>query len=105
MAIKPFKNLNVSDGDLNRVQKNVDEFTRQLIKKHIVDSNYIPSVTLQPSQDNVINHQLNRKLRGYNIVLRNAESNIWDLQLTNTLTTKTLILRTNAAVTVALLVF
>ncbi len=54
---------------------------------------------------NTINHGLQRKLRGYFVVLKSANVTIYDSQLTNQTPDLTLILNASAPATVALYVF
>lgn len=52
-----------------------------------------------------VNHGLGRKLVGWFPVGQNAQANLWDSQATNNTPQLTLIINSNAAVTVSLWVF
>lgn len=54
---------------------------------------------------NVVNHGLQRKLRGYILVLKSANITIYDSQLTNQTPDLTLILNASAPATISLYVF
>lgn len=54
---------------------------------------------------NVINHKLGRKLQGWAIVRKRASADIYDTQDTNNKPSLTLLLQSNANVTVDLYVF
>lgn len=54
---------------------------------------------------NTINHRLNRVLQGWMVIRQNAVANLYDDQDQNPLQNKTLILVTDADVTVNLIVF
>jgi len=54
---------------------------------------------------NTINHLLNRTLQGWIVVRQNGVANLYDDQAANPLQNKTLILISDAAVTVNLIVF
>lgn len=55
---------------------------------------------------NVINHRLGRKLQGWIVVgMHDAYSNLYDMQNTNQMPDKTLILNSSAATSIDLLVF
>lgn len=54
---------------------------------------------------NTINHGLQRKLRGYIVVLKSANVTIYDSQLTNQTPDLTLILNASGAATISLFVF
>lgn len=55
--------------------------------------------------DNVINHLLGRKLRGWIVILKSANVDIYDKQSTNQMTDKTLVLNSSGAATISLEVF
>lgn len=54
---------------------------------------------------NTINHGLQRKLRGYFVVLKSADVTLYDSQMTNQQADLTLILNASGAATVSLYVF
>lgn len=53
----------------------------------------------------VVNHKLGKKLSGYKIILQNAKASIYDTQSTNQSPELTLVLVSDAAVTVSIEVF
>lgn len=57
------------------------------------------------SGDNTINHLLGRALKGWFVVRKRAAAEIYDKQDSNRLPTKTLVLNSNATVSVDLYVF
>ncbi len=57
------------------------------------------------SGTNVINHLLDRTLKGWRIIRINGIASIYDTQSSNQTPTKTLILISNAAVTISIEVF
>lgn len=57
------------------------------------------------SGNNTINHGLQRKLRGYFVVLNNAAVTFYDVQASNQMPDLTLILHASGAATITLYVF
>jgi hypothetical protein len=75
-----------------------------LLENPSLQSNILSNVKLI-NGTNTINHLLGRKLQGYRVILKSADSNIHDNQLTNQTPDKTLILISSAVATVSLEVF
>ena len=103
--MRAFKTINVGDQDLQRVQENTDNAFRQFLRNALLDSAFLETIDLVTGQDNVINHTLNRPLRGWFPVRKSAEATLWDTQAINTLPSRTLVLQTSADVTISLIVF
>lgn len=103
---KAYKTVLSSDNDiLNQIQERVSEALTPIQLSEIINGLRLVKVQLQTGQVNVINHKLNRKLLGYFIVRKRAQSDVWDSQDSNPKPTKTLHLNCSADVVVDLWVF
>jgi len=75
----------------------------------IINSPILQGLTLEnvslSAGSNTINHKLGRKLQGWIIVRKSAASEIYDLQSSNTMTDKTLILSSQNPCVVNIYVF
>lgn len=96
--------IQTNDFDTNQLQSNIIPPLNKLLNLPLNSSVLLTEVSLAVG-DNTINHLLARKLRGWYIVRKRANSDIYDKQDTNPLQTDTLILNSSAAVTVDLIVF
>lgn len=92
------------DPNLQRVQDNIDQFVKPLKNIPILDGILLEGIEVSTSGSN-FPHKLNRKLRGWIVVSKNANEDVWDLQTSNTLPSKTLILKSSGTVTISLWVF
>jgi len=97
-----FKSLNKEIDDL---QNNIDKSLSPLLKDIYLEGNIITSIKLLANQDNVINHQLQRRLTGWEIVRKKSFADICDNQDRNKTPELTLILRTTDDVTIDIRVF
>ena len=104
MAIKQYRRLQVKDKDLQLVQDAVEQSLRTLTDIAFIDGRLIEDEELA-SGDNIIDHKLNRNLRGYIIVKTTASIDVYDKQTTNATPTKTLVLNSSAAATASIWVF
>jgi len=75
-----------------------------LLSKEITKGQLLQDIVLINGKT-VVNHKLGRPLIGYWVVLKNAAAEIYDSQDTNQMPQLTLVLNSNAAVTVSLWVF
>lgn len=98
MGVRDYKKLGGSD-ESNRVQDNVETALRPILASPIVNGVLLTGVTLANGVTTV-EHKLGRTLRGWIIVGQNANASIWDSQAGNNLAARTLILNSNAIVTV-----
>lgn len=91
--------------ELLLLQTNWSSQLNPLLDKPLSSSLVLASVTLSTG-DNVINHKLGRKLRGW-IVTRMIGSfvQLYDKQSTNTISDKTLVLNSSATGLIDLIVF
>lgn len=89
---------------VNQLQQNINSQLNQIIANPIVSGNIINNVVLAVG-DNTINHMLGRNLQGWIIILKSANSNIFDKQSTNSTPNLTLVLNSSGIVTISLYVF
>lgn len=75
-----------------------------LLSNLLVNGQFIQNVALVTGA-NTINHGLQRKLRGYLVVLNSAATTFYDSQATNQMPDLTLILNSSGATTITLYVF
>lgn len=75
-----------------------------LLTNPSLDSTVIKNVSLAVG-NNVINHKLGRKLQGWRLVRQRAQANIWDAQDNNQMPELTLVLASDAIVSIDIEVF
>jgi hypothetical protein len=102
---KALKTIGASTTELTKMQSNVSSFIEQFADAQILDGVLIRNIELVSGSVNKVKHKLGRKLIGWIVVRKNANSNVWDSQSTNELQTKTINLECSANVTVDLWVF
>lgn len=89
---------------INSLQNNIESSIQSLIEKSQNDSQVLTNIRLEAG-NNVINHKLNKKLSGWKVVRKRSAANIYDDQDNNNSPQLTLILVSDAAVTIDLEVF
>lgn len=102
-SLKAFKKTGVSAPDVARFQENVDNALKPVLSSVLLDGVLLEGVELIAGQANVIEHKLEREPRGYIIVKRSANSQVWDE--VSALKNSTLVLQCSANVTISLWVF
>jgi hypothetical protein len=91
--------FHTEDKDLSMMQTKWASVINPLLSTEIVNGNLLENISLKVGT-NVINHLLGRKLIGWMIVGINGIANIYDAQANNQTPQNTLILISDAAVTV-----
>jgi hypothetical protein len=102
--MKAYKKKGLDD-NINKVQDNVQLALNPIINSPIINGILLSNITLTSGQDNIIEHKLGRELRGYLVVKKSANSNIWDLQDINKLSRLTLNLQCSTNCVISLWVF
>lgn len=92
------------DKDFSLMQTRWASEINPLLQSPALQGRLIQSVKLSTG-DNIVNHQLGRKLQGWCIVRLRAAASIYDKQDANQIPNLTLTLNTSADVTVDLYVF
>lgn len=90
---------------INSLQAAIEDSLAPMIAKIQNDSNIISNVSLKTGQINIVNHRLDRKLLGWEIVRLRSEADIWDSQDQNASPNLTLLLNCSADCVVDILVF
>lgn len=106
--MKRFKKIKASGDsaeELNLIQDNIATALDSLVDLQTLDSVIIRGQKLLAAGTTTVNHKLRRKLSGWKIVRKSAQSDVWDTQDTNKSPELTLTLRCSANVTVDLEVF
>lgn len=105
MAGRELPNFQNDDRDFQLLQSSWIGILNPVITNVINNASLLTNVNLSIGV-NSINHKLGRKLTGWYIVrMRNIHANVFDQQDSNALSDKTLILNSDAAVSVDLVVF
>lgn len=99
-----FKKLQSADPDLNRVQQNLDTFFKSQSVTEL-NGGVIVEGKLIGTSDTFVQHGLGREPRGYLVIDKNANANIYTSATTNSRPKLELILRASASVTVDLYIF
>ena len=97
-----FNGIKAKSPELNRIQANIDTFADSVTSIPILDGNLIKDVELSSSETQV-SHKLGRKYRGWIIVDKNAQQDVW--VSSTDLTQRFLALTAAGSVTVSLWVF
>jgi hypothetical protein len=102
--VKKFTRISTDNADLNQVQSNLESCLGPALASSIIDGVQLSNVVLK-SGANTINNPLARNIFGIFVVRKNAAADIYDLQSTNSIPTKTIILQVSTAVTVDLWIY
>jgi hypothetical protein len=105
MALKGFKKINTQDYELSTVQRNTAEFTQQLANNPRLDGLLIEDIALTSGSETTVNHGLGRAIRGFEIVYKNAQVDVWADDAKQIFPNSTLVLDTSATATISLWVF
>lgn len=91
--------------DITLLQTTWSSSLNQLLAKPLSDSNFLDNISVV-SGDNVINHKLGRNIKGWIVCMMHTSFvQLYDKQLTNQMSDKTLILNSNGSSTISLIVF
>lgn len=101
--MKKFNQFFTKDDNLNRIQKNIEEAFQPLLSNEVIDGNLLENVSLVSGSVNVIKHGLDRKYRGWIVVDKNANANIYSS--TSNVPEKTLLLNTTLNCVVSIWIF
>ncbi len=101
--IPSFKRIKSSIDDLNLVQDAVDAVLRVIRIKDLLDGRLISDLILDHSVVNTIDHGLEKPIRGWFVVRKDANSDIWES--ISEFPSKQFNLNATADVTVSLWVF
>lgn len=105
MAISPLRKVRSDDDTIRQLQGAVDLVFQELLKKQIIEGNFLENIALNTGVDNLVSHKLGRPVQGYIVVKRDADANIWDTEAQNTMKTSFVNLRSSADCTISLWVF
>ena len=105
MALKALKRINIRDLETNMLQENVAVFLDQIVVNPRLDGILIEDVQLTSGSTTTVNHGLGRKIRGWEIVYKNANADIWAADANQTLPNRQLVLSCSATAKVNLWVF
>lgn len=98
--IQPFRKIRTQDKELTQLQNSLARIFLDLLGLEILNGRLIEDVEVTTSTATV-NHGLNRELKGWIVVKKNADRRVWQTDITST----TLTLDASATVTVSLWVF
>lgn len=102
--VKRLKKIGAKDEELNQVQGNLDEWSKQL-ELPILDGQLIEDVSLTFGSTTAVNHGLSRAIRGWFVVKTNNSVDVWAEDANQTLPIRQLVLSTSADATITLWVF
>lgn len=100
MALTPFRKIRTQDKDLVSLQNALARIFLDLLGLEILNGRLIEDVVVTTSTVTV-DHGLNRVLKGWIVVKKNADRRVWQTSITST----QLVLDSSATVTVSLWVF
>jgi hypothetical protein len=107
---KQFKKLNlVSVEDtskiVSKIQENIDSAVAPIQNISILNGVLLKSISLLSSQDNLVEHKLNREPIGFIVVRKRSQSTVWDDNDNNNMKNKFLLLKCSSDVVVDLWIF
>lgn len=101
--IPVFRAIRTGVRDIQKLQDALNKVFNSITAKEIIDGRLISNVVLTTGSANEVNHGLGVPVRGWIVVGKNANANIWSSA--SSTPNSTLILNTSANVTVSLWVF
>lgn len=84
---------------VNTLQQNVEDAINKIEKNTILDNVIVENVVINTSAS--VEHRLGRTPKGYLVIRKNANAQVWNGSITDT----NIVLTSSAAVTVTLLIF
>jgi hypothetical protein len=102
--IPSLKKIRTSDADLKNVQDSLELVLNQIIRRGILDGILVENVSLV-SGSNIVDHTLDRAPKGFIIVARNANQQVWNGTSTKIVPKRNIDLESSGAVTVSLWFF
>ena len=103
--LKGLRTFNTTNSDTDRLYQNVSQFANQFTTRPFLDGLLLKDLTLTAGSNNPVNHKLGRKLQGWVIVNKTAETDVWAPTSLQTRPDKTLVLSCTANVTISLYLF
>lgn len=100
-----FKKIYTDDPLQQRLQDAIANSFNQFEKLPQLDSVIIEDVVLKAGIDNQVQHTLQRRVVGWQIIRLNANAVVYESTTTNTLPSSVILLRTSADCTVTILFF
>jgi hypothetical protein len=102
--IKDLQKVATDDKDLQAFQDKMETFVVPFVTCAIIDGILHNDIQLQTGTVFTLEHRLGRALRGWIVVKKSAQADVWDSQATNQVKS-TLLLNSSANVTVSVWVF
>ena len=102
--LTPFQKLRFEDLKLNQVVESASVVFTDITSRDIISGEYLSNVPIKTTKT-LVSHGLQRPVKGWIVVKRNANSSVWDLESANTQQAQFLALIASANVTVSLWVF
>lgn len=97
--------FHTTNQDLAKFQASVERALAGLQGKQLPRGLLLSNINLDSSQDNAVQHKLNRRYLGYIIVDKNANAQIWTSVTLNNFKEKQVVLNTSSNVVVSLWIF
>lgn len=101
--LTPFRRIEVKTNEVKHLQDAIAKIFNQILKKQIIDGAFIENISIVTGTPYNLSHGLEINPRGWIVVKKNAESDIW--QTDSDTPTSTMILNSSANVTISLWVF
>jgi hypothetical protein len=101
--IPPFRKVQVKEIDVQRLQDAIANVFNTILKKQIIDGQLINNILITGGSPLSVNHGLGTLPRGFIVVNKNAQSDVW--QTISTTPNSTMILNANNTVTISVWVF
>ena len=105
MTLRRYERVPTNDATLNRIQESIEDAFLPVSEASILDGRLVTGVSLASGTTSIISHNLNRRLRGWIVVGKNAAQHVYDVQSSNEDPDKFLYLTAGGTVTVDLWVF
>ena len=103
--MKKLKKVFTKNEDVQALQDNVAHYLVQLDSLPELDSHFIQDIRLTSAVDNIVPHELNRRIQGWYVVRQNANAVVYESSTVNDNPTAYVILRASATCTVSIIFF
>lgn len=103
--IKNYKKISSDIQELNQIQDRISDVFTAISSSDIINGVLLKSIFLSTGEENLIAHKLGRKPKGYIVIRKRSQSEIWDEQDSVQMPNKYLDLRCSANVLIDLWIF
>jgi len=102
----PYSSVNSDDPNVRILDQKLLAIFNSIIKNPLLNTpTLLTGIMLTSGVDTIVNHTLGRAVKGWIIVDKNATGDVWQSSTTNAIPKSSIILKSNATITVSILFF